>query len=235
MIYDISMGGTRTIRCPFIAFINPMTTVFLQSRYTIGSLVGFYYPPKQNNAAYQVMTAQIEFETTGDANLMELQVTDIDKEYAPEVNPETGEVTPSVIIKTQEQRNENVDPDAWWEFSIEVLTYPNETGTGRWQNIAVNLLLPNVQGWDEPPTMERMLTDLKEWNGDYFTDDYIDAQRGVSPENMSACFHVDFRLPYLYKYNQSKGGPDIITVRTPYMPSYDDSKKQSASSGGING
>jgi hypothetical protein len=201
MVYDISMGGTRTIRCPFIAFINPMTTVFFQSRYSIGSLVGFYFPPKPNNAAYQVMTANIEFETTGEANLMELQVADIDKEYAPQFDPKTGVVTPSVIIKTQEQRNERVDPDAWWEFTIEALTYPNEFGTGRWQDIARNFLLPNAQGWDEPPTMERMLTDLKEWNGDYFTDDYIDAQQGVSPENRSSVFHVDFRLPYLYKYN----------------------------------
>jgi hypothetical protein len=235
MVYDISMGGTRTIRCPFIAFINPMTTVFFQSRYNIGSLVGFFYPPRQNMNAYVVITAQIEFETTGEANLIELQVVDVDKEYMPEVNPETGKVTPTVIIAIQEQRNENIDPDAWWESIIEVLTYPNKTGTGRWQDIARNFLLLKAQGWDKPPTMERMLTDLKEWNSDYFTEDYIDAQRGVSPENMSAGFHVDFRLPYIYKYNQSKGGPDIITVRTPYMPSYDDSKKQSASSEGING
>jgi hypothetical protein len=235
MVYDISMGGTRTIRCPFIAFINPMTTVFFQSRYSLGSLVGFYYPPKQNNAAYQVMTAQIEFETAGEANLMELQVVDIDKEYAPEVDPETGEVTPSVIIQTQERRNENIAPDAWWEFAIAVLTYPNETGTGRWQDIASNFLLPNLQGWDEPPTMERMLTDLKEWNSDYFTEGYIDAQRGVSPENRSAGFHIDFRLPYIYKFNKSKGGPDVIIVRTPYMPDYDGCKKQSVLPEGANG
>jgi hypothetical protein len=234
-VYDISMGGTRTIRCPFIAFINPMTTVFFQSRYNLGSLISFFYPPRQNMNAYLVTAAQIEFETTGDANLMEFQAVDIDKEYMPEVNPETGEVTPTVIIAVQEQRNENIDPDAWVESIIEVLTYPNKVGTGRWQDIAINFLSPRAQGWDKPPTMERMLTDLKEWNSDYFTEDYIDAQRGVSPENNSSCFHVDFRLPYLYRYNRSKGGPDIITVRSPYMPSYDDSKKLSASSEGTNG
>jgi hypothetical protein len=101
-VYDITPSGTRTIRCPFISFISSMTTVVFQSRFTIGTLVSFYYPPRTN--AFLVIIAAIEFATVQDSNLMELMCVDLPP-HEIEAS-KTGEIDVGESKQTDETPNE---------------------------------------------------------------------------------------------------------------------------------
>ncbi len=74
-VYDISISGVRTIRCPFISFLSPGQDVGFSSRYTISDLVGFYYPLGKD-AWFTVILSNIEFSTVDDANMMTLMCVD---------------------------------------------------------------------------------------------------------------------------------------------------------------
>jgi hypothetical protein len=173
-VYDITPSGTRTIRCPFVSFVSPMTTVLFQSRSTLGTLTSFYYPPGTN--AYLVITATIEFATVADENTMELMCVDLPP-HEVEVS-ETGVIdvrelkqadeTPEVA-QMQEQRNLQ-----WTEKTLKVV--PHKTGAtntdSRWVNIVEKELEPTFkpENWPEGQvfTEALALNALKDWNPDYF-------------------------------------------------------------------
>jgi len=79
-IYDRTVNGTRTLRLPFIGFLSTGMYLGFTSRYTLGSLVGFYYPHKEDKW-YKVIWADIEFDTDGDKNMC--TATCVDADSAP--------------------------------------------------------------------------------------------------------------------------------------------------------
>jgi hypothetical protein len=231
-VYDITPSGTRTIRCPFVSFISPMMTVLFQSRFTLGTLVSFYYPPRTN--AYLVITAEIEFATVTDENTMELMCVDLPP-HEIEVN-EAGEIdikelkqpdeTPDVA-RMQEQRNLQ-----WIERTLDVVLH--KTGAtdtdNRWANIVEKELKPSFrpENWPEGQvfTEALALTALKGWNPDYFDPDgkYMkrsDAAYGRSIENDPSGIggRTGIEVPWL------KAGEDKIVVRYPFQPEYPDDEK----------
>jgi hypothetical protein len=225
-VYDITLSGTRTIRCPFISFISPMTTVVFQSRFTLGTLVSFYYPPKTN--AYLVITAAIGFATAADENTMELMCVDLPPHEI--TVGETGEIvikepgqpdeTPEVA-KMQEQRNLQ-----WIEKTLGVVLH--KTGAtdtdSRWENIVEKELKPSFrpENWPEGQafTETLALNALKEWNADYFDAGKGYMKRGHSIENDPAGIggRTGIKVCWL------KEG-DKIVVRYPFQPEYPESER----------
>jgi hypothetical protein len=232
-IYDITLSGTRIIRCPFISFISPMSTVLFESRYTLSTLVGFYYHPKPGNDAFIVITAEVEFDTTGNENTMELTCIDIPKEEAPVIDPVTGKVKVRrpvpAVAEAQKKRNM-----AWTEHTLEVTLH--KTGAmdtdSRWKNIVKNNVLADFRPelWGdraaEANTEFAALTKLREWNPDFFDPDKKYMRRGVSIENAPEGIGGQTGIPVPWLYPAGYGdGPDHITVRHPYQPEYPEDQK----------
>jgi hypothetical protein len=230
-VYDITPSGTRIIRCPFVSFISPMTTVVFQSRFSIGTLVSFYYPPKTN--AYLVITAAIEFSTVTNENTMELMCVDLPPHEV--TVSATGEITVKEIeqvdttpevAKMQEQRNLQ-----WIEKTLDVVAH--KTGVtntdSRWANIVEKELQPSFrpENWPEGQVFTELLalTALKEWNPDYFDPNgaYMrrsDAVYGKSIENDATGIggRTGIEVPWL------KVG-DKVVVRYPFQSEYPDDEK----------
>jgi hypothetical protein len=227
-IYDMTPSGTRTIRCPFVSCISPMTTVLFQSRFTLGTLVSYFYPPKTN--AFLVIIASIEFATVQDSNVMELMCVDLPP-HEIEVT-DTGEIivreskhpdideTPKVA-KMQEQRNVQ-----WFERTLDVVLH--KTGAtdtdSRWANIVEKELKPTFKpaNWPEGQVFSEALAldALKEWNPDYFDPNkqYMkrsDTVYGESIENDATGIggRTGIKVPWL------KVG-DKILVRYPFQSEY---------------
>jgi hypothetical protein len=227
-VYDITPSGTRTIRCPFISFISPMTTVVFQSRFTLGTLVSFYYPSKTN--AYLVITASIEFATVQDNNLMELMCVDlppheIDVDETGYIHVKESDKIPEVT-QMQQQRNKE-----WIEKSLTVVKH--KTGAtdtdSSWANIVANELKPTFrpENWPEGTEFSELLAlnALKVWNPDYFDPDgkYMkrsNTKYGESIENAPSGIggRTGIKVPWL------KIG-DKIVVRYPFQPEYPDDEK----------
>jgi hypothetical protein len=174
-VYDITPSGTRTIRCPFTSFISPMTTVIFQSRHSIGSLVGYYYPPKTN--AYLVITAAIEFATVTDANTMELMCVDVPPNEVKVLD--TGDVYVEGLDDppVQELPKRQERPWPWLERVLTIAVRKTEpTNTSRWwAGIVSEELKPSFRPktWPTDPlesqSFEKLaLEALKEWNPEYF-------------------------------------------------------------------
>jgi hypothetical protein len=191
-IYDITPSGTRTIRCPFISFIGPMKTVLFESRYRIGSLVGFYYHPKPGNDAFIVILAEVEFSTVDEDNMMTLMCIDVPKEGAQDVDPLTGEVTvkeskhePKVVEEQQKRTME------WTRKSLTVVEHErNVTRNSSFDNIVQNEVLPNVRPDMFPEGTIYTETDalklLQHFNTDFFDAGKEYMKRGNSIENNPA-------------------------------------------------
>jgi hypothetical protein len=226
-VYDITPSGTRTIRCPFISFISPMTTVAFQSRFALGTLVSYYYPLKTN--AFLVITADIEFATVQDSNMMELMCVDLppheievseNGEITVKESEQTGET--SEVAKMQRQRNLQ-----WIEKTLDVVLHKTgATNTeSRWANIVEKELKPSFkpENWPEGQvfTETLALTALKDWNPDYFDKNKLYMKRGNSIENDPAAGiggRTRIKVPWL------KVG-DQIVVRYPFQSEYPDDEK----------
>ena len=80
-IYDITLSPTRTIRMPFFAFLNPMSTIEWNSTAAIGEMISFYYQPEKGRNFFSIISSTVDFSTTEEYNTMELSVYDV---YIPE-------------------------------------------------------------------------------------------------------------------------------------------------------
>jgi hypothetical protein len=201
-VYDIEYGGTRTIRCPFYYLIAPMTVVYFQARYFIGSTAGFYYYPEKKDAKYLVLQVSAEFSTDDDDNTMTLMCVDYPDTAPPFIT--SGE---PVFSLTDEDKKALAKPPAadgasWEEITaVAVRAARGESARisvqnmNRWLDIARKcLILPlgypdglwwrglwaDYQDKDEAWVHKRALEDLASWNPDLFTDDRL---RDPSPEN----------------------------------------------------
>jgi hypothetical protein len=209
-----------------------MMTVVFQSRFTLGTLVSFYYPPRTN--AYLVITAAIEFATVVDENTMELMCVDlppheVDVSATGEINvKELKQVdeTPEVA-RMQEQRNLQ-----WIERTLNVVLHKSgATDTdSRWANIVEKELKPSFrpENWPEGQvfTETLALNALKDWNPDYFDPDGVYMKRsdvvyGRSIENDPSGIggRTGIEVPWL------KAGEDKIVVRYPFQSEYPDDEK----------
>ena len=221
-IYDMTPQGTRTIRCPFISFLSPMQTVLFQSRYTLGSLVSFFYPPKTN--AFLVITAEIEFSTTGEENKMTLLCVDLPMQEIT-LDENTGAI--QAVMPDEVSEEAQVGEKENWRWSEQTLTVVlHKTGAtdtdSSWSNIVKKELLDAAMNWVEgnKPTEKTALEALKEWNPDYFDDGKAYMQRGNSIENNKAGIggRCNIKVPWL------KTGDEII-VRRPFQPEYPEDEK----------
>jgi hypothetical protein len=176
-IYDMTFEGTRQIRCPFISFISPLQTVRFRSRYSIGTLVGYYYHPKEGDDFYLVLQSQVEFSTTGEENTMTLVCTDAPSEEAMNAIEEAeAEQERAEEQVTQEQQKRN----RWYRETIELVPFVMGKRTNSsWSQVALINLIQNVGSDEDPAWVEehRSLADenirtamlqLKKWNLGYF-------------------------------------------------------------------
>jgi hypothetical protein len=177
-IYDMTFNGTRQIRCPFISFISPLQTVRFRSRYAIGTLVGYYYHPKEEDDFYMVLQAQVEVSTTGDENDMTLVCTDAPSEGAMRAIEEAEAAQEAEEEKAvQEQRKRN----RWYKDVVELVPFVTGKRTNSsWSQVAVINLIQNVGSDEDPAWIEQhrslsngnireAMLQLKEWNRDgYF-------------------------------------------------------------------
>jgi hypothetical protein len=178
-VYDIAYGGTRTIRCLFYYLIAPMTVVLFMSRYYIGSLVGFYYHPKEGDDAYLVLQVKVDFDTTGEDNMMELMCVDMHKDYQPTWDKNTGRIewNPGEVIAPMERERHA----KWAKTSLTVVWQARDgrhqiikETDSRWFNIIELWLFAPLEKsgqwpWPFKPRSKeayiQALNDLKRWNG----------------------------------------------------------------------
>jgi hypothetical protein len=200
-IYDITPSGTRTIRCPFISFLSPMTTVQFQSRYNLGTLTSFYYPVKTRS--FLVILASVEFSTTGDENVMELMCVDVpDDSIIPKLP--TPVATPEVA-KMQEERNLQ-----WQQTELVVVRHKtNATETdSSWNNIVKNEIVPRRDLTNYPELVEysekQALEFLRDANLDYFKESSAYMSRGNSIENDPSGIggRTGIKVPWLKEYDK---------------------------------
>jgi hypothetical protein len=207
-IYDISLDGLRTIRCPFIGFINPMTILQWNSRYTLGTLVGYFYRPDDGTNYYTALLIKVAFDTDGDTNMMEIQCTD----------------APASVIEARmrdEDEEEPVKGGAFDAVKRRVICHPKPAPTESASVIIERYLRPSARAhldaWGGVmPTVERMAADFKAWNPGYFTKEYIRGT-GIGDETRTyflATHKVAFTCPWFYE-------GDLFWIYDPYLPAYE--------------
>jgi hypothetical protein len=226
-IYDMTVSGLRVVRAPFHGFVNPLTTVLVNARYNLGTLVGFFYP-KQAHRWLMVVTQKVELSTTGDENMMELSCVDIDPGDAPEVDPDTGRISVrrSALAEAAQERV------ARFEFKIEDWrVYKTNGSHSRLQFIAERMVQsakaePMNREWEaagKVPTVPLAIKVLLERNKALL--DTADRKKRNSSEyetykrelNDLGVFHV----PIIYESDPGSGEQDVIKYRLPWSPDDD--------------
>jgi hypothetical protein len=226
-IYDMTPAGTRTIRCPFVSFISPMSTAVFQSRFSIGTLTSFFYPVQTN--AFLVIIAAIEFATVQDTNVMELMCVDLPPKEI-EIDEKTGEVR----IKENEEPDETpkeaqLQPQRnmqWIEKELTVVvSAPGPFGADNtWESIVKNKMVVMPDRWPEGglPDEKAKLLALMDWNrgsvNEWMQRD--NSGSGVSVENHPSGIggRTGVKVPWLL-------AGDKIIVRRPFQPEYPEDEK----------
>jgi hypothetical protein len=224
-IYDMTPQGTRSIRCPFLSFISPMSTVLFESRYSIGTETSFFYPPSTN--AFLVIIVTAEFATVQDDNLVELMCVD-----QPRIELTPSVPVPSIAAPAEEDevpevaRMQDLRNLQWIERELTVVRYRTdntETGSS-WENIVNNdVLTAKAQArWPEDTVLtETMaLEHLMEDNPDFFDLSGRYMARGFSIENRPEGIggRTGIKVPWLHI-------GDKITIRHPFQPEYPEGEK----------
>lgn len=75
-VYDFTLSPIRTIRMPFVGFLDPGMVVEWNSSSVIGMLVSFYYQPSKGKNLFSIISNDIDFSTVGDFNTMTINVID---------------------------------------------------------------------------------------------------------------------------------------------------------------
>jgi hypothetical protein len=164
-IYDISLDGLRTIRCPFIGFINPLTMLQWNSRYTLNTLVGYFYRPKPGKNYYLALLIKVVFDTDGDNNVMEIKVSDIPANIA--------EARAAGGSGSSADNNGGNGGKTYAAIKRPVICHKKPAPTESCSVIIERYLRPsaraNLAAWGgEMPSVERMANDFKSWNPRYF-------------------------------------------------------------------
>jgi hypothetical protein len=176
-------------------------------------IVGFYYHPAPAVNYFLVITSEIEFDTTGDANQMDMMCTDIKGKDAPVTN-EDGSSTNAPIEAVAAQAERNYD---WAMLPLKVVHYPGKNDmetSGRWQNI---VLKQQDAAEDERPSSTDLLALLRDDNKHLFTPAKM---RYQSPENLGNGIGATtgIKVPFIY-------AGDTVYVRRPVYVSYEGKKR----------
>ena len=78
-IYDMTLTPIRKIRCPFYAFLDPMTVINWNSTTAIGTMISYYYQPQKGDQFFMLIKSNIDFSTVGDFNTMEMELVDVQR------------------------------------------------------------------------------------------------------------------------------------------------------------
>jgi hypothetical protein len=225
-IYDMTIDGLRVVRAPFHGFINPLTTLRINARYNLGTLVGFFYP-KQTHRWLMVIMQKVEFSTTGDENMMELSCVDIDPADAPQYNPETRQISVrrNALAEASQERTSR------FEFKIADWAVYKTDGTHSRLEFVAERMVQSAKAdgmreeWEKAgmaPSVPLAIKVLLERNKDLL-DKQSRKDRGNAPEyeeykqelNDLGVFHV----PYIYE--DFDGAQDVIQYRLPWAPDDD--------------
>jgi len=226
-IYDMTPSGTRNVRCPFISFLSPLTTVLFQSRFILGTLTSYFYPPNTN--AFLVIISDVKFATVQDDNIMELMCVDLPTKEVV-FNIETHQIVVRddnpTDIEIKGNRTFLVPGNMQWtEKTLTVSRVRSnifET-EGRWESIVHNEVLANIRPDRWPAgtriTEKTALEALKKWNPDYFDPNGIYMDRGVSIENSHGIGdRTGIQVPWL-------ATGDKIIVRHPFQSAYPEDER----------
>jgi hypothetical protein len=224
-IYDMTIDGLRVVRAPFHGFINPLTTLRVNARYNLGTLVGFFYP-KQTYRWLMVVTQKVEFSTTGDENLMELSCVDVDSGSAPEYDQATGLITVkrSALAEAAQARVSR--------FKFEILDWEvyNTNGSHSRLEFIAERMVQSAKAdgmreeWEAAgmaPTIPLAIKVLLERNKDLL--DTAERKKSNAPEYRTYKTELNelgvFHVPYIHEYFE--GAQDIIKYRVPWAPDDD--------------
>ena len=228
-VYDITVGGMRTIRCPFMGILDPMTTVIFQSRYRIAeSVAGFFTQPGREMYAFLVQLCNVEFATVEDRNMMVLHCTDIGESSMPEIDFSGNVFIPRRKVKRVAQSYSGGAEEkakaarlSWQDISYTVGAYPLNRGDMGWMDLARGLVeCANPDNWDGgAPTIVDALDGLKEWNstGVWTVAREKNANDKYSPENKLVT-GLSYKIPWLLP-------GDKVILRHPFMKEYDPAYK----------
>jgi hypothetical protein len=214
-VYDITWGGTRQIRMPYIGGVFPMMTVAFPTRYALNDLVGAFYKPKPGHTFFLVLLMDISFATVSDDNMMTLTTTDITGPDTPVTNPD-GSITPKPITRLDPAAERN---KTWRRVTLTVVqdfTGLTNTVEPTWAAV-IQLLLASATGFgDSPPTATDALAALQTWNSDLFSP----ARKNGYPSPESKTYGQPLGRLFS-KWNPiNPGVPDTVVVQLPYKPSY---------------
>jgi hypothetical protein len=225
-IYDMTVDGMRQVRAPFHGFINPLTTVRVNARYNIGTLVGFFYP-KPRHFWLVVILQKVEFSTAGDENLMELSCIDIDPNDAPHYDPASRKTT----VKHTELSDRKGKRSSRFDFTIESWeVYKTNGAHSRLSFIAQEMVesakaRPMAKLWREAgkvPTVPLAIAALLKRNS-ALLDTQARKDRGNAPEYETYKAELNslgvYFVPYLYE--SFNGKQDVIKYRLPWAPDDD--------------
>jgi len=156
-IYDMTLEPVRKIRMPFISFLNPMTLVEWNSTAMIGSMISYYYQPNKGRNFFMVIKSAIDFSTTGEENIIELDL--VDAEY---VDPEDVPVR----LLTQQEKKEKGKI-----LYTNVVIIPDYS-LNNWLKIfdsPICNLRTVIQFWEEQENKDVLFYNLfKQWNATLF-------------------------------------------------------------------
>ncbi len=224
-VYDITMGATRTIRCPFFTFVDPLTTVFFQSRFRLVDSTAYWYQPKKGMDAFTVILSSVSFSTVGEENMMTLTCIDVPDGQGVNIDPANGNVrnvpTPIVVpdFTAGVQQKKESRQKTYARMSVIAGEPPYENVAVSWQAMARIFLMTDARAEDWPsgkPTIQRALTDLREWNstgaGVWTDARMVDPDQGTSYDDT----HIEglsFHIPWLHD-------GDKVFFMYPYKESY---------------
>ena len=228
-IYDMTVDGLRQVRAPFYGFINPYSTVRVNARYNLGTLVGFYYP-KQRRAYLVVITQKAEFSTTGDENLMELSCVDLDPGDVVEYDPETGRAT----ISRTALAEAGTKRESRFAFKVQDRPVFRADGSHSRLEYIAQLMVESANSlgmkaaWKasgKTPTIPLAIQVLLNRNKDLL-DVQARKDRGNAPEYYTHKQELNKLgitfVPYLYE--DFEGKQDVIKYRIPWEPDDDGSR-----------
>jgi signal peptidase I len=156
--------------------------VLFESRFSIGTLVSFFYPVKTN--AFLVIIADVEFATVQDINMMTLMCVDqprveIGKEEEPDDKDKNKDEDDTIevkegdspeVVKKQLKRNE------WFEVDVNVLEFEGKIfqtdpyalkgKESTWAHLVRTKQWPHIdkEAWTEgQPTEKQVLEAVMKW------------------------------------------------------------------------
>lgn len=214
-VYDITWGGTRTIRSPFFSLLGSMQTVAYQAKYALNDLVGSFYAPGKENNCFLVLLLDVTFSTAGGDNTMVMTCVDITGAYKPVLGAD-GSMSPVALPKPKESPSRN---GTWVQKQLTVATVGDGVSTvgSTWASVVQFMVdAAKVYEWrwnGALPTTDQILDKIQAWNPTLF------AGARVTTYKSSESGNYGRDLPQLFtsEYNPVAAGADVLDVKYPFF------------------